>query len=113
MFGTPSESEAFQDIIHEVTKHEHNEYGITNSAYQHHVDAEFERNHADKTRSDYYRSREFAHLCRKYDLGEANFFGKSLSEMYEQGCFLVLPRQAQLDHLVYRGHENVIPISSL
>lgn len=108
-FGTPASSKEFLDITNTVMRNEFNKYKITNKTLMHAVDSEYKRNFEDKSRSQYYRSREFARLCRVADMGEAYFHAiKMVERAIEEDCsgiLTFLPPGAEFDRQVF----NLVP----
>jgi len=105
LFGIPSKSVFFREITGAVQRYERNGYGITNKTFEYAVTDEYERNEEDEERSIYYRSREFARLCRLYDLGEAYFNAHKMVELAIEGnhagVFIHLPEGADFDKMVF------------
>ncbi|MCC7289666.1 hypothetical protein IT417_00200 [bacterium] len=114
-FGIPSQSQDFRQITREVTEMEYNSFGIKNSTYKRAVDDEHERNVEDNLRSDYYRSKDFAELCRKYDMGEAFFHARKMSEKAfknsSSGVIAFLPPGAEFDQSIFNLSKDLVTYS--
>lgn len=114
-FGTPSESEEFRSITRAINQREAQAYGFSNQTFEHTVTNEFEHNVVDEDRSDYYRSREFARLCRTFDTGEAFFHSCQMTSLaIQDGCAGVLahlPTGAQFDMAVFNLSPELVVYS--
>jgi hypothetical protein len=118
LFGIPKEHAAFKDMlddIRESTKrifYGESKFGISDKTFEHTVNEEHERNSKDTERNNYYRSREFARLCREHDFGEARVHTVEMCRLANargyKGCFIKLPLGAEIDMLVFNTEENVV-----
>ncbi len=115
LFGNPKESIEFNEATNQVIRNEFGGINITNQELMRATDSEYERNAADNLRSAYYRSREFANLCRVYDLGEAYFHANAMvRELYSSnisGVLVYLPDGAEFDRKVYSQAEGILIFS--
>lgn len=118
LFGVPKEHEAFNEILEDTSQYlRRNYYGeskfsISDKTFEHTVDEDYERNHADINRNEYYRSREFARLCVEYGFGEdrvhAIEMAKIALEKGSSGCFVKLPYGAEVDMLIFNTENKLV-----
>ncbi|PJC24064.1 hypothetical protein CO058_00100 [candidate division WWE3 bacterium CG_4_9_14_0_2_um_filter_35_11] len=118
LFGVPCESSEFKSITEQLTKGGGvfgiltGVFGVSNRTYVYAVDEEFKRNNIDTERSAYYRSREFAELCRRYDVGEAYFHAIKMSDYRSAiglaGVITRLPKGAEFDASIFNLVEDLI-----
>lgn len=111
-FGIPRESFEFRSITNQLKTRDGGEFGISNKTYIHAVDEEYKRNHSDTERNSYYRSREFAELCRQYDVGEAYFHATKMAGFCKDNTFAGvlarLPKGAEFDAGVFNLEKDLI-----
>ncbi len=114
-FGDPSISTMFNKVTRAIRGGEPDNYGFTLKTFEHTIDDEFVRNSRDLERSKYYRSREFARLCREFDIGEAYFHTIRICQIADDqhllGVLLRVPKEAQLDKQLFELGEKTIVYS--
>ena len=117
VFGIPSEQPEFREITNAVKTRDGAGFGVTNKTFMHAVDAEHERNNGDEEKEDnernrYYRSREFAYLCRLYDVGEGFAHAVKMAELGDRngfaGTLVKLPKGAEFDARIFNLSGNLI-----
>jgi hypothetical protein len=111
-FGIPSQNHAFKEILLDINQSAKRIYfgeslfRISDKTFEHSVDEEHRRNKVDEERSQYYRSREFARLCREHDFGEARVHAIQMGR-----AIVKLPKGAEIDKLVFNTEDAIVVIS--
>jgi len=112
IFGIPQESKEFKEITSQVNTRDGGRFRIKNQTFMHAVDEEHKRNTQDLERNKYYQSREFAALCRRFDVGEGYYHAVKMSEYSRDGQYAgvltKMPKGAEFDTQIFNLDAELI-----